>query len=113
GHTFHPVLHSDRLQHPPRSAFSAYSTLFRSMRPRRGGRAFAPDRSRLHWRTCRPSPATTCIFIARGFRTPSCGTSGAENTPSRPDRKSTRLNSSHVKISYAVFCLKKKNYNSV
>src|SRR5690606_41205002 len=27
----------------------------------------------------------------------------------RPDRKSTRLNSSHVKISYAVFCLKKKN----
>src|SRR5690606_39456031 len=27
------------------------------------------------------------------------------------DRKSTRLNSSHVKISYAVFCLKKKNYN--
>src|SRR5699024_1333071 len=32
----------------------------------------------------------------------------------RPDRKSTRLNSSHVSISYAVFCLKKKkNYNGV
>src|SRR5690554_7770699 len=30
-------------------------------------------------------------------------------TGSRPDRKSTRLNSSHVRISYAVFCLKKKN----
>src|SRR5690606_39809836 len=30
---------------------------------------------------------------------------------SAEDRKSTRLNSSHVKISYAVFCLKKKNYN--
>src|SRR5699024_11665623 len=29
--------------------------------------------------------------------------------PSGPDRKSTRLNSSHVSISYAVFCLKKKN----
>src|SRR5690606_40799794 len=29
--------------------------------------------------------------------------------PEAPDRKSTRLNSSHVKISYAVFCLKKKN----
>src|SRR5207249_11701526 len=28
-----------------------------------------------------------------------------------PDRKSTRLNSSHVSISYAVFCLKKKNFN--
>src|SRR5690606_39298279 len=31
------------------------------------------------------------------------------NTPADSDRKSTRLNSSHVKISYAVFCLKKKN----
>src|SRR5207249_11246857 len=29
----------------------------------------------------------------------------------KPDRKSTRLNSSHVSISYAVFCLKKKNYH--
>src|SRR5690242_20786703 len=29
--------------------------------------------------------------------------------PARPDRKSTRLNSSHMSISYAVFCLKKKN----
>src|SRR5699024_10291778 len=29
-----------------------------------------------------------------------------------PDRKSTRLNSSHVSISYAVFCLKKKNYQN-
>src|SRR3712207_8365473 len=33
--------------------------------------------------------------------------------PFRPDRKSTRLNSSHANISYAVFCLKKKNKNSV
>src|SRR5690606_40989260 len=32
-------------------------------------------------------------------------------TDFRPDRKSTRLNSSHVKISYAVFCLKKKKSN--
>src|SRR5690606_40139360 len=31
-----------------------------------------------------------------------------QNFPANPDRKSTRLNSSHVKISYAVFCLKKK-----
>src|SRR5438874_12336962 len=31
-----------------------------------------------------------------------------EHDPQEPDRKSTRLNSSHVEISYAVFCLKKK-----
>src|SRR5690606_40287990 len=48
-----------------------------------------PDRARAHAET-RPSPTT--------HATPA----------SRRDRKSTRLNSSHVKISYAVFCLKKK-----
>src|SRR3712207_7067277 len=42
-----------------------------------------------------------------------CHTSGSTTTSSRPtlssrDRKSTRLNSSHANISYAVFCLKKK-----
>src|SRR3712207_7754494 len=34
---------------------------------------------------------------------------GASRHPHRPDRKSTRLNSSHANISYAVFCLKKKH----
>src|SRR5690554_7793170 len=38
-----------------------------------------------------------------------CGAREAENAPR--DRKSTRLNSSHVRISYAVFCLKKKKKN--
>src|SRR5690606_40956050 len=38
---------------------------------------------------------------------------GVDGSPApRPDRKSTRLNSSHVKISYAVFCLKKKTNKS-
>src|SRR5436305_10273588 len=37
----------------------------------------------------------------------------AEEDPWRPDRKSTRLNSSHVRISYAVFCLKKKKYTTL
>src|SRR5690606_41394437 len=36
------------------------------------------------------------------------GMGGGTGTGASPDRKSTRLNSSHVKISYAVFCLKKK-----
>src|SRR5690606_41841583 len=42
--------------------------------------------------------------VARGF---------AQVFGAREDRKSTRLNSSHVKISYAVFCLKKKNAPNV
>src|SRR5690606_40686427 len=36
-----------------------------------------------------------------------------DGNPAEQDRKSTRLNSSHVKISYAVFCLKKKIYNKL
>src|SRR5690606_41503306 len=44
-------------------------------------------------------------------RAQSAGDAGGDDGPAgaRRDRKSTRLNSSHVKISYAVFCLKKKN----
>src|SRR6266496_4828800 len=43
-------------------------------------------------------------------RTPAPDGRAAPRTPAPPgDRKSTRLNSSHVEISYAVFCLKKKN----
>src|SRR6266511_5138382 len=38
----------------------------------------------------------------------SCSATGSSGATWRRDRKSTRLNSSHVKISYAVFCLKKK-----
>src|SRR5690606_41894746 len=45
----------------------------------------------------------------RDRRCHSCSPKGHGHPDRRPDRKSTRLNSSHVKISYAVFCLKKKN----
>src|SRR5206468_10240225 len=43
---------------------------------------------------------------------PSARTSGASSLIPRQDRKSTRLNSSHDQISYAVFCLKKKKHTS-
>src|SRR5436305_10845767 len=46
--------------------------------------------------------------IAGTFPDGTCGTG-----PIPPDRKSTRLNSSHVRISYAVFCLKKKNHHHI
>src|SRR5690625_7114912 len=74
---------------PPRSTLFPYTTLFRSghrRRPRAGDRLqqVGPDGRR------QALPA------------------GAVHRAG-PDRKSTRLNSSHVAISYAVFCLKKKN----
>src|SRR6478672_12127111 len=74
------------IRRPPRSTLFPYTTLFRSgSRGRRRG-ACAP-----------PRPADR--RRARG---------GARPAVPRPDRKSTRLNSSHDQISYAVFCLKKK-----
>src|SRR5215475_15057991 len=72
------------IRRPPRSTLFPYTTLFRSGRPVPGVRV--RDRPR----GC-PRPARR----------------GRPAAP--PDRKSTRLNSNHVKISYAVFCLKKKN----
>src|SRR5690606_39291535 len=67
---------------------------------RRWARAGRPARGPSRWGGGRPSAVST-----PGGRGRSTGT--ARRTGS--DRKSTRLNSSHVKISYAVFCLKKKN----
>src|SRR3712207_8615103 len=47
-----------------------------------------------------------------GVRAPGSVLPGAPSGPGREDRKSTRLNSSHANISYAVFCLKKKKLHS-
>src|SRR5256885_9815316 len=74
------------IRRPPRSTLFPYTTLFRSLL--RGGL-----RVRAACREAPPAPRRV------GRRHP-----GAP----RRDRKSTRLNSSHLVISYAVFCLKKK-----
>src|SRR5256885_9739935 len=72
------------IRRPPRSTLFPYTTLFRSPRP---------DRRVVHHRP--------------GYRDVLCFRQSArERLPL--DRKSTRLNSSHLVISYAVFCLKKK-----
>src|SRR2546430_13135123 len=71
------------IRRPPRSTLFPYTTLFRSITT-----ATAIS-------TCTSSPTR---------RTPSAATPSIAR-----DRKSTRLNSSHSQISYAVFCLKKKN----
>src|SRR5438067_7413432 len=81
------------LLRPPSSTLFPYTTLFRSLdRERRPHRSA----SRLHHRMAQD---------AREERLPRRLPGGGRGR----DRKSTRLNSSHVSISYAVFCLKKKN----
>src|SRR5690349_23990813 len=55
------------------------------------------------------APATTLSSATCTAKSAPCSTIAAISwKPHRPDRKSTRLNSSHVENSYAVFCLKKK-----
>src|SRR2546427_9414962 len=72
------------IRRPPRSTLFPYTTLFRS------GEAPPDDLLRL------------VALDMLGARVP------ADDPPAGVDRKSTRLNSSHSQISYAVFCLKKK-----
>src|SRR2546422_7664406 len=85
------------IRRPPRSTLFPYTTLFRSRR------AHNPK-----VRGSNPLPATMKIEGARKrapFRFQPPALAGRRSTL---DRKSTRLNSSHGYISYAVFCLKKK-----
>src|SRR5688572_31529042 len=90
---------------PPTPTLFPYTTLFRSLQTLQrepdlvAGEVFARDLvdealgARGCLRVCRPGPAAGRQHLDRV----------------RQDRKSTRLNSSHSQISYAVFCLKKKN----
>src|SRR6266496_2759900 len=56
----------------------------------------------------------TTLFRSRGTRATACSSCRSLGVARQPrDRKSTRLNSSHVEISYAVFCLKKKNNHDI
>src|SRR2546426_6694620 len=83
------------IRRPPRSTLFPYTTLFRS-RP-----SLAPPARA-------PGPAAGALLPARGLA-PARGVRHLSSSAARRlDRKSTRLNSSHLVISYAVFCLKKK-----
>src|SRR2546426_9389363 len=86
------------IRRPPRSTLFPYTTLFRS-----------------HPRLTSSETLTTgeVGYIATGFKhVKDCRVGDTVTTPNAlghiEDRKSTRLNSSHLVISYAVFCLKKK-----
>src|SRR5437870_7177983 len=93
-----PILFFLMIRRPPRSTLFPYTTLFRSRTARRqdSGVAIAHRLGRAGWgrtveqRRCRD-----------------------RNSARARDRKSTRLNSSHVAISYAVFCLKKKKKKKI
>src|SRR5256885_5107849 len=86
------------IRRPPRSTLFPYTTLFRSLVYANSDVLYLPD---LFLIEKRPMPAKTF------FDTNVLIYAVAHDEPRR-DRKSTRLNSSHLVISYAVFCLKKK-----
>src|SRR5688572_31140373 len=80
------------IRRPPRSTLFPYTTLFRSALP--VVHPFAVD-------------------AAQPVVDPDLFAGGCVQRDDRRDRKSTRLNSSHSQISYAVFCLKKKKKNKI
>src|SRR5438309_8347482 len=85
------------IQRQPRSTLFPYTTLFRSN----------VDRKFARFRIEEFEGSISCVMFADAY-----GPAQADLVPeaigTRSDRKSTRLNSSHSSISYAVFCLKKK-----
>src|SRR2546430_12033366 len=95
------------IRRPPRSTLFPYTTLFRSCRDLSAVLQYHPrsvsvtdddfGHSSIAADLCTKPPSRRGDRFADGARSPL-------------DRKSTRLNSSHSQISYAVFCLKKKKY---
>src|SRR5256885_12421699 len=87
------------IRRPPRSTLFPYTTLFRS----RDAAGAAAEIIQHYWRA-------GVDVIVKGDDTP-VTVADREAEMAIRDRKSTRLNSSHLVISYAVFCLKKKKKN--
>src|SRR2546430_4109238 len=95
------------IRRPPRPTLFPYTTLFRSGRARQSASRWAVSSSE------RTSSSRKMGGSPTAFRIHSASASFSASTAERcsprdADRKSTRLNSSHSQISYAVFCLKKK-----
>src|SRR5688572_31330984 len=90
------------IRRPPRSTLFPYTTLFRSLEP--VPHIDAAEFAKQPRRVCRAARQAlqlveVRVLLVRRLR---------HEERSEEDRKSTRLNSSHSQISYAVFCLKKK-----
>src|SRR5258708_29632470 len=86
------------IRRPPRSTLFPYTTLFRSYQPDGVSGGYSDQ--------VRNGNTAQVSFRSNGLTTP-------ETLHTFLDRKSTRLNSSHQIISYAVFCLKKKTTGSL
>src|SRR5690606_41980855 len=108
----HSVIFS-RLRPPPRATLFPYTTLFRSLASGEASRSFErgvsyvdfqPDRVAMQDATAQMA----LLQFMQAGRAQVAVPSTVHCDHLIQDRKSTRLNSSHVKISYAVFCLKKK-----
>src|SRR2546429_4581966 len=86
------------IRRPPRSTLFPYTTLFRSQ----------------HRRVVAAKACLLVVHLGLGLHAVGLAhrLQGGASLLGRADRKSTRLNSSHGYISYAVFCLKKKNSHS-
>src|SRR5688572_30878924 len=98
------------IRRPPRSTLFPYTTLFRSdgdpWRRREGGERQRPRTEEREQRQgVRQGAEVHCRHQRRAARVADLR---GRQPDSDLDRKSTRLNSSHSQISYAVFCLKKK-----
>src|SRR2546430_10735796 len=87
------------IRRPPRSTLFPYTTLFRSVVWLSTEAKSATDNQAKFMRTLLAESQSSLEFLEN-------------RTIEELDRKSTRLNSSHSQISYAVFCLKKKKKNS-
>src|SRR5256885_11027425 len=91
------------IRRPPRSTLFPYTTLFRSVGDVRAVRVLARARPEGRHPDIRGDVGR--VVEERGLV--------LDDPHAQADRKSTRLNSSHLVISYAVFCLKKKNITTI
>src|SRR3712207_6887001 len=98
------------IRRPPRSTLFPYTTLFRSPL-RHEGEDAKDDETRLDQREDDPAEDLELATPVEPSRILKIARQRLDELPQ--DRKSTRLNSSHANISYAVFCLKKKKHTSM
>src|SRR3712207_8611660 len=96
------------IRRPPRSTLFPYTTLFRSCRQQMD---FVPDTVRQRVFEHENADVIAANAALAAERDAAEAKAKARTQKAAADRKSTRLNSSHANISYAVFCLKKKKKN--